>query len=511
MQFTDEYCSEFNVNEHYTDDLQNKTTLASDEHHAPSKKNIPSLVKLRLLNLFNKSTDVENMEDTKSETPAAAKDWKYKLLIQKIMEEDAQLLKMHRPILEHSMSAPEIEGFAVREFPQSSQGSLSKHLSLDSESHRTVSLESSLDSTGSCIGYSRTSSDSAAYSYSSCSSQNGVSPVLEISDCDEHDSVFMRDVSNHKSNNITTATTNDALSDQSSQIECQNNVAQNQGDCMCECIQHRHSCNCTCSGRQCFSNGSGGHENYGIVENNQIKAALGTNGVIDAKPKHSECSDVINAKNDWQETTTKVIKNMQCKVDRLESKSKVERSYVTGSLSSDNSASYEGDRGGSSYISTGASRAWEGDTCSSDVDNGFSDAINENMIDSEVSTFLTDVSDIRDCCTINSQDQISPSHNVLRRCQTTECEHKTSLPLTAEVDSTVNSDVFKSTQDTSHVSNGQVLSDTEDTYKRFYHVFREGELTHLIEKYVDCLHVVEEFYDHANWCVIAEKVDVWKI
>ena len=62
-------------------------------------------------------------------------------------------------------------------------------------------------------------------------------------------------------------------------------------------------------------------------------------------------------------------------------------------------------------------------------------------------------------------------------------------------------------------------SDSEDsaetggslTHHRYYHVFREGEIDHTIEKYVDNLHVISSYYDHANWCIIAEKVNVWSI
>ena len=57
--------------------------------------------------------------------------------------------------------------------------------------------------------------------------------------------------------------------------------------------------------------------------------------------------------------------------------------------------------------------------------------------------------------------------------------------------------------------------ETEDstalTYHRYYHVFREGELDKLIEKYVQNLHIISSYYDHANWCIIAEKVQVWTI
>ena len=46
---------------------------------------------------------------------------------------------------------------------------------------------------------------------------------------------------------------------------------------------------------------------------------------------------------------------------------------------------------------------------------------------------------------------------------------------------------------------------------RYYHVFREGELAELIEKHVEELHVIASYFDHANWCVVAEKIQVWKI
>jgi len=41
---------------------------------------------------------------------------------------------------------------------------------------------------------------------------------------------------------------------------------------------------------------------------------------------------------------------------------------------------------------------------------------------------------------------------------------------------------------------------------RYYHVFREGELQTLISDHIPELRVIKCFYDHANWCVIAEKL-----
>lgn len=51
----------------------------------------------------------------------------------------------------------------------------------------------------------------------------------------------------------------------------------------------------------------------------------------------------------------------------------------------------------------------------------------------------------------------------------------------------------------------------EGSCLRYYHVFREGELAQLIQNHVEELHVKHTYFDHANWCVVAEKVQLWKI
>jgi len=42
------------------------------------------------------------------------------------------------------------------------------------------------------------------------------------------------------------------------------------------------------------------------------------------------------------------------------------------------------------------------------------------------------------------------------------------------------------------------------TFQRYYHVFKRGELSELFAG-VQGAKVLEEFYDHENWCVLAEK------
>lgn len=58
-------------------------------------------------------------------------------------------------------------------------------------------------------------------------------------------------------------------------------------------------------------------------------------------------------------------------------------------------------------------------------------------------------------------------------------------------------------------TSGQATPSLEElgyqTFHRYYHVFREGELAGLLGE-VEGVRVVEEFYDHENWCVLAEKV-----
>ncbi|XP_043548000.1 probable tRNA methyltransferase 9B [Chiloscyllium plagiosum] len=49
------------------------------------------------------------------------------------------------------------------------------------------------------------------------------------------------------------------------------------------------------------------------------------------------------------------------------------------------------------------------------------------------------------------------------------------------------------------------------TCLRYYHVFKQGELIELIEEHIKDLQVIQTYYDHANWCVVVEKVRVGKI
>ncbi|KAH9488168.1 Alkylated DNA repair protein alkB 8 [Bulinus truncatus] len=56
-------------------------------------------------------------------------------------------------------------------------------------------------------------------------------------------------------------------------------------------------------------------------------------------------------------------------------------------------------------------------------------------------------------------------------------------------------------------SKGQLGNDADkerNTFHRYYHVFKQGELESLCQKVPDCF-VNESYYDQGNWCVVLEK------
>ena len=55
-----------------------------------------------------------------------------------------------------------------------------------------------------------------------------------------------------------------------------------------------------------------------------------------------------------------------------------------------------------------------------------------------------------------------------------------------------------------HAPSGPQQLDGFQTYYRYYHVFREGELVKLCER-VAGVCVVDSWLDHENWCVLLEK------
>ncbi|KAL1772881.1 putative tRNA methyltransferase 9 isoform X1 [Sigmodon hispidus] len=64
-------------------------------------------------------------------------------------------------------------------------------------------------------------------------------------------------------------------------------------------------------------------------------------------------------------------------------------------------------------------------------------------------------------------------------------------------------------EDPSYAEEQQDASDSR-AFMRYYHVFREGELSALLQESVSELQVLSAGNDHGNWCIIAEKRGNWE-
>ena len=92
------------------------------------------------------------------------------------------------------------------------------------------------------------------------------------------------------------------------------------------------------------------------------------------------------------------------------------------------------------------------------------------------------------------------------RCHSTssiECKSKKRQQQTIK---TSDSPLIKQNGELCHVTNGNGASTAEPQYQRYYHVFKKKELVQLIQNHEPSLRIVQSCYDHANWCVVAEKI-----
>lgn len=101
----------------------------------------------------------------------------------------------------------------------------------------------------------------------------------------------------------------------------------------------------------------------------------------------------------------------------------------------------------------------------------------------------------------SSSEETNPRAMLIRQ------EAATQEPMDVKMPNTGTSLSRSTSQDslTSESGGGSIM------FHRYYHVFREGELDSLIDEFVENLHIISSYYDHTNWCIIAEKVRVWTI
>ncbi|XP_061165019.1 uncharacterized protein LOC133173976 isoform X2 [Saccostrea echinata] len=82
--------------------------------------------------------------------------------------------------------------------------------------------------------------------------------------------------------------------------------------------------------------------------------------------------------------------------------------------------------------------------------------------------------------------------------------HSYSLPAVNHITEAVQDKYSTSSVPSSPAVRNETLNKSTEL-SRFYHVFKDGELPKLISKHVPNVKIVSSIYDHANWCIVAEK------
>lgn len=123
-----------------------------------------------------------------------------------------------------------------------------------------------------------------------------------------------------------------------------------------------------------------------------------------------------------------------------------------------------------------------------------------------------DVWGLGELCLLDSEEEIvsgvTESGDPQGATTTGGREHSGDSEELSHDDTAAKDDVIAShvTSKTDHMSSPPSLeAQGFQTFHRFYHVFQKDELSTLFNE-VGGVRVVNEFYDHENWCVVGEKV-----
>ena len=482
----------------YSSEQDNARTLQKPAR-TPS---IPSLIKLHILSLFG-SPIKKQLKEKDADRKAREEKLKaeYRELFEQILKEDIANYARHKPVLEHSMSAPESEVFAVREFPASSRPRLEKHSSLDT----------------------KLQSDHKVH----ISSHNGhmLPPVGPISSqvLPEHDHNDPM-LNGHNVHSGALDSDNSVSNGTAPPVGCENSVYSSPesdyglSDSFND--QFADSCQMTakCSASDIRPNDSCQGEGNNV----------GTRFTIGGSDSETE---------GWVHATTKAIKSVESRVERLTSSQRYymynngystkyniipnngERSFSdnsdmnskqNGKVDQDKSTNGKANsRNGSSSIDhprvklLSQSRLSQSSSVSSfSSDTGtFSDSDTDDF----GSLFDTDTDGKKD-----SREEEEDDDDVFDNGKEAG-DNFANMTVGGKTVNNEPNEVVKEKEPDGRDDNEQGPEEGNESFKRFYHVFKEGELSDLITRHVECLHVIDSYYDHANWCVVAEKVRVWTI
>ncbi len=537
-----------------------EVTAKTESPSEPEVKSnsISAAIKSKVIGFFQRSFSPKpnsSSSQEQSDLPrrSKAKDEEYRKLVEYIMREEAELLHCERPALEHTVSAPESsEVFAVREFPMSSQVlTRRKSRSLDEppvivpprvrrksrsldEPPRIELLEESNESAEASDGEGDPEpliEDKIMEAEQSCDSGNqsdsgAADPVVSeepssLGDLpspahtrNDSGTVVEENVTKEEDDDNDTADEmdrdkeNDTADDESSSDseEEEAGVEENGEECEREKVEKLNleaaepvECCETSAPRRRGSLPDGRVANIisDIVlppERAARRSSLQSSHkklspVASTGSERSSAGEAETDCDEWARTTEAVIRSMQNQMLRRQSAIEdfiIDFDRFTTSSSGDSrlgQLTYED-------ISNGA--------CSQSPPLPPRRGSEASTISSEGVSATESPSDVDDLdvwkSKADSPSEVSP-------------DKAFQLPSHSfHVNGEKSSSSSSSNSPTESPPSGE-----QPTYHRFYHVFRQGELVDLIERHVDNLHVLSCYYDHANWCVIAEKVQVWRI
>jgi hypothetical protein len=101
-------------------------------------------------------------------------------------------------------------------------------------------------------------------------------------------------------------------------------------------------------------------------------------------------------------------------------------------------------------------------------------------------------------------DNSTDSYKVRSQVSGLSQQHSHSLPLVSHITEPVHVDYPPASVPSSPAVRIESFKKSTEL-SRFYHVFKDGELSKLISKHIPNVRIIHSTYDHANWCIVAEK------
>ena len=142
------------------------------------------------------------------------------------------------------------------------------------------------------------------------------------------------------------------------------------------------------------------------------------------------------------------------------------------------------------------------ETISGNFKSSYIDSNQEHVAEQGSKTFSNGVSQLKDQ---KSRSEVLLSNSLPLVTNKNKIDKKSSQSLT-DSPKCVPSDKSTLPKNQNETEEDESLDVDSKDLSRYYHVFKDGELSRLISKHIHCLRIISSTYDHGNWCIVAEKL-----